>query len=40
MKYDKLIFVDDFLLPVISQWKRPQLILSHIHSELTPYFMK
>ena len=27
MKQDELIFEDDFLFHVISQWKRPQLML-------------
>ena len=40
MKEDELIFKDDFLFHVISQWKRPHLMLSEVHCELTPsYFI-
>ena len=31
MKWGELIFVDDFLFHVISQWKHPQLMLFQVH---------
>ena len=35
MKQDELIFEDNILFYAISQWKRPQLSLIQVHSELT-----
>ena len=42
MKQDELIFEDDFLFHVFSQWKRPQLMLFQSHCLLmfsSHYFM-
>ena len=38
MKQGKIIFENEFLSQVISQWKRPQLVLFQVHCELTPSF--
>ena len=41
MNQGELIFEDDFLFHVISQWKCPQSMLFQVHRELTPFhFMK
>ena len=41
MNQGELIFEDDFLFHVISQWKCPQPMLFQVHLELTPFhFMK
>ena len=40
MKSGELIFEDDFLFHVSSQWKRRKLMLFEVHRELTPYFIK
>ena len=39
MNLGELIFEDDFLFHVISEWKRPQLILFQVYSELKPFYL-
>ena len=37
MKFGELIFEDDFLFHVLSQWNRPRVMLSQVHCELGQY---